>query len=77
MRPESRDVEAGNAANAVLVSLLEALVEKSILSNEDVRALLSRAAYDLHPHEYAAPAKGAAGIVLNDLLPRFPEDGGD
>jgi hypothetical protein len=77
MNPKSCETEIGRAANAVLVSLLRKLLEKSVLSNADVRALLSKAAYDLHPHEYAAPAEGAAGIILNDVLPRFPEDGGD
>jgi hypothetical protein len=47
----------------VLVFLLRATVEKSVISNTDVRALLTKAAYDLHPHEYAAPAEGAAGII--------------
>jgi hypothetical protein len=77
VKPRSREVEIGRATNAVLVSLLKTLLEKSVLSNADVRALLTMAAYDLHPHEYTAPAEGAAGIILNDLLPRFPEDGGD
>ena len=77
MNPRSREAEIGYAANAVLVSLLRTLLEKSVLSNAEVRTLLTKAAYDLHPHEYAAPAEGPAGIILNDLLPRFPEDGGD
>jgi hypothetical protein len=77
MDPGSREAETGHAANAVLISLLRALLEKSVLSNTEVRALLTKAAYDLHPHEYTAPAEGAAGLILNDLLPRFPEDGGD
>jgi hypothetical protein len=73
----SCETEIERASNAVLVSLLKMLLEKSILSNADVHALLTNAAYDLRPHEYAAPAEGAAGIILNDFLPRFPEDGGD
>jgi len=77
MSARSRDVEIGHATNAVLVSLLRTLLEKSVLSNAEVRVLLTKAAYELHPHEYAAPAEGAAGIILNDMLPRFPEDGGD
>jgi hypothetical protein len=77
MSPISRDTEIGRATHAVLVSLLRTLLEKSVLANADVRTLLTKAAYDLHPHEYAAPAEGAAGIILNDILPRFPEDGGD
>jgi hypothetical protein len=77
MSPKIREAETASAANAVLVSLLRTLLEKSVLSNADVRTLLTKAAYDLHPHDYAAPAEGAAGIILNELLPRFPEDGGD
>jgi hypothetical protein len=77
MSSKSRDAEIGSAVMAVLVSLIRTLLEKSVLTNSEVRALLSKAAYDLHPHDYAAPAAGAAGIILNELLPRFPEDGGD
>jgi hypothetical protein len=77
MNPRNFKAETASAANAVLVSLLRTLVEKSVLSSADVRALLTKAAYDLHPHDHAAPAEGAAGIILNELLPRFPEDGGD
>ena len=77
MNPTRHESEIGQAANAVLVSLLRALVEKFILSNTDVRTILTKAAYDLHPHEYSAPAHGAAGFILNEILPRFPEDGGD
>lgn len=77
MKPGSHSIEVADAAKAVLVSLLAKLVEKSVLSNGDVRALLTKAAYDLHPHEYAAPAEDPAGIILKDLLPQFPENGGD
>jgi hypothetical protein len=65
------------AEGPVLVSLLKTLVDKNILSNADVRALLTKAASDLGPHEYIAPVKGAMGIILADFLPTFPEDGGD
>ncbi len=77
MYGQGRELEIGNAASAVLVSLLKTLVDKDILSNADARILLTKAATDLGPHEYAAPVKGARGIILNDLLPMFPEDGGD
>ena len=50
---------------------------RDILSNAEARILLTKAAGDLGPHEYVAPVKGAMGIILNDLLPIFPEDGGD
>ncbi len=77
MSPRSNEADIASAANAVLVSLLRMLLEKSLLTSEDVRVLLTKAAYDLHPHDYAAPAEGAAGFILNELLPRFSEDGGD
>jgi hypothetical protein len=77
MHGQVRDPETGKANTAVLVSLLKALIEKDVLSNAEVRALLTRAASDLGPHEYAVPLKGAIGIILDDLLPIFPEDGGD
>lgn len=69
--------ETAAATSAILVSLLQTLIDKNVLSNSDVRALLTKAATSLGPHEYAAPVEGAAGIILDDLLPIFPEDGGD
>jgi hypothetical protein len=77
MYGHGRELEIGNAASAILISLLKTLVDKNILSNTDVRALLTKAASDLGPHEYIAPVTGAIGIILDDVLPKFPEDGGD
>jgi hypothetical protein len=77
MHGQIRDPKIGAANSAIIVSLLKALIDKNVLSNADVRALLTRAASDLGPHEYAVPLKGAIGIILDDLLPIFPEDGGD
>jgi len=77
MYGQGRELELGNAASAVLVSLLKTLVDKDILSDVEVRALLTKAASELGPHDYAAPVKGAVGIILDDLLPMFPETGGD
>lgn len=77
MYGKGRELELGNATSAVLVSLLRTLVDKNILSNSEARALLTKAADDLVPHEYTAPVKGAMGIILNDLVPMFPEVGGD
>lgn len=77
MYGQGRELELGNATSAVLVSLLKTLVEKNMLSDDEARALLTKAASDLGVHDYAAPVKGAIGIILNDLLPMFPEEGGD
>jgi hypothetical protein len=77
MYGKGRELELGNAASAVLVSLIRTLVDKNILSNTEVRVLLTQAASDLGPHEYVAPVKGAMGIILDDLLPMFPDNGGD
>jgi hypothetical protein len=77
MSQAARNAEFDQACDAVLVSLLKMLIDKKILSNSEVRAVLTKAVGDLGPYEHVAPAKGAAGIILNDLLPRFPEDGGD
>jgi hypothetical protein len=74
---QGRELELGNATSAILISLLHALVGKNVISNADARALLIKAATDLGSHQYTSPAKGAAGIILNDLLPIFPEAGGD
>lgn len=77
MYGQGRELEIANATSAVVISLLQTLVDREVLSNADVRALLTKAASDLGPHEYAVPLKGAIGIILNDMLPIFPEDGGD
>jgi hypothetical protein len=77
MYGKGRELEIGNATSAVLIALLRALIDKDVLSNQDVRALLAQAANDLGPHEYTAPVKGAIGIILDDILPQFPENGGD
>jgi hypothetical protein len=77
MYGKGRELELGNAASAVLVSLIQTLVDKDILSNAEVGVLLTKAANDLGPHEYVAPVKGAIGIILDDLLPMFPDGGGD
>jgi hypothetical protein len=53
------------------------LVEKHVLSNTEVRTVLTKAATELGPHDYTAPVKGAIGIILDDVLPQFPENGGN
>jgi len=76
MYGKGRELEIGNATSAILISLLRTLIEKDLLSSSEVRALLTKAAVDLGPHDYTAPVKGAIGIILDDILPLFP-DGGD
>ena len=76
MYGKGRELEIGNATSAILISLLRSLIDKNVLNNSDVRALLKKAASDLGPHDYTAPVKGAIGIILDDILPQFP-DGGD
>jgi hypothetical protein len=65
------ELETGNAKYAILVSLLQTLIEKNVLPNADVRSLLTKAANNIGSREYAAPVKGAVSIILDDLLPRF------
>jgi len=77
MYGQGRELEIGNATSAIVISLLKALIDKDVLSNDEVRALLTKAASELGPHEYTAPVKGAIGIILDDILPKFPENGGD
>jgi hypothetical protein len=76
MYGQGRELEIGNATSAILISLLQTLIDKDVLSNGEVRALLTKAASDLGPHDYTAPVKGAIGIILDDILPKFP-NGGD
>ena len=77
MYGKGRELEIGNATSAILISLLRALVDKHVLSNTEARAILTKAATELGPHNYTAPVKGAIGIILDDILPQFPENGGD
>ena len=77
MYGKGRELEIGNATSAILISLLRTLVDKRVLSNTEARAVLTKAATELGPHDYTAPVKGAIGIILDDILPRFPENGGD
>lgn len=77
MYGKGRELEIANATSAILTALLETLIDKNVLSKTEVRSLLTKAALGLGPHEYTAPVKGAVGVILDDILPRFPEDGGD
>lgn len=77
MYGKGREIEVANATSAVLISLMRALAEKDLLTNAEMRAVLMKAADDLGPHEYIEPIKDAADILLNDILPQFPENGGD
>lgn len=77
MYGKGRELEIGNATSAILISLLRALVDKQVLSNTEARAVLTNAAAELGPHDYTAPVKGAIGIILDDILPQLPENGGD
>ncbi len=77
MYGQGRELEIGNATSAVLISLLQTLVAKGVVSNTEVRALLAKAANNLGPHEYTAPVKGAIGVILDDIMPKFSENGGD
>jgi len=43
MYGQGRELEIGNATSAGLISLLQTLVDKGVVSNIEVRALLSKA----------------------------------
>jgi hypothetical protein len=77
MYRQGRELEIGNATSAILISLLQSLVDKDVLTTVEVQPVLTRAASDPGPHDYTAPVKGAIGIIVDDLLPKFPEIGGD
>jgi hypothetical protein len=77
MYGQGRELELGNATSAILISLMRTLIDKNVLSDTEVRVLLTKAADNLGPHEYTAPVKGAIGVILNDILPIFPENGGN
>lgn len=77
MYGQGRELDIGNATSAVLISLLRTLTDKGVLSNAEVRVVLTKAADGLGAHDYTAPVKGAIGVILDDMLPRFPDNGGD
>jgi len=77
MYGQGQELELGNATSAILISLMRTLIDKDVLSDTEVRVLLTKAADNLGPHEYTAPVKGAIGVILNDILPLFPENGGN
>jgi hypothetical protein len=77
MYGQGQELELGNATSAILISLMRTLIDKDVLSDTEVRVLLTKAADNLGPHEYTAPVKGAIGVILNDILPQFPENGGN
>jgi hypothetical protein len=57
MYGKGRELEIGNATSAIVISLLRTLVDKGVLSNSEARAVLTRAATALGPHDYTAPVK--------------------
>lgn len=77
MYGKGRELEIGNATSAIVIALLRTLVDKGVLSNNEARSVLTKASTALGPHDYTAPVKGAIGIILDDILPKFPENGGD
>jgi len=77
MYGKGRELDLANATNAIVVALLQSLIANEVLSAAEIRALLTKAAAALQPHEYSMPATGASGVILEDVLPQFPEDGGD
>ena len=77
MYGKGREFEIGNATSAILISLLQTLSTNRSYRHAEVRAGLTKAATELGPHDYTAPVKGAIGIILDDVLPQFPENGGD
>ena len=77
MNAKYEAAEIENAVIAVVVALMQALVDRNVLSNKDVRQALAGAASHLGPHDYGAPVGGAIGIVLSEIMPQFPDSGGD
>ena len=72
-----KTAEIETAVSAVLSALIRTLVDKDVLSNSDVRQMLTRAVSALGPHDYGAPVHGAAGLILAEIMPQFPDAGGD
>jgi hypothetical protein len=68
--------EPGLISAAVLVSLLELLVDKNYLTRIEVRAVLYDAGRTLGG-ESAEPCKRAAEIITKELLPLFGEQGAE
>jgi hypothetical protein len=61
---------------AVLVSLLQLLVEKGALTKSDVRLILTDARNSLSPEASSASIGRAMEIIEKDILPKFPAKSG-
>jgi hypothetical protein len=60
---------------SVLVSLMETLVEKGVLSRADVEGIFSRAASQMQSEApTSAPVVRAAVLINDHILPVFGED---
>jgi hypothetical protein len=75
MYGKGRELEIGNATSAILISLLRALVDKQVLSNTEARAVLTKAADKLGPHDYTAPVKGGSASSSMTFCNSFPRTG--
>jgi hypothetical protein len=69
-------LELGFANAAILMTLIEALIEKGVLSQTDARDVLRQAITQLQPQANIVSVKRAIEVITNDLLPRLPEEPG-
>jgi hypothetical protein len=61
------------AGGAIMSALLDTLVEKQVISNAEVRALLSRALLGIGPHARSAGGYEASKVIASIMRERFPE----
>ena len=65
--------ELSIAEGAVLIALLEKLVERQILTKPDIRSVLADAVHELETRKAILPVKQAIDIVSDFYVPRFTD----
>ena len=75
MYGKGRELEIGNATSAIVISLLRTLVDKGVLSNSEARAVLTKAATELGPHNYTARSKARLELSSTMFCRNSPRTG--
>jgi hypothetical protein len=65
--------ELAIADAAIMMALLELLLEKNVFTRVEVRGILAHAVQILDSGKDLSQVKGAIGIIVDNLLPRFAE----
>lgn len=70
---EDRSRALALAGGAIVTALLEALVEKNVLSVREVRAVLLKAINGIGPYAQTSVGYEASGMIAAIMRDRFPQ----